>query len=91
MKAALRAAAIVFISVSAGIGMANLVDRSLKIRSKPVLLFMPFAAAVATGVALLRIGKRPERGPTSAATLIPYPPASRPGSARGATAQRIFC
>jgi len=59
MKAALRAVAIVVISVCAGIGMAYLVDRGLRIRSKPVVLFMPFAAAVATGVALLRIGKRP--------------------------------
>lgn len=57
MKTALRAVAIVAISVGAGIGMAYLLDRELQIRNKPVLFFTPFAAAVATGVALLRIGK----------------------------------
>ena len=57
MKTALRAIAIVAVSVCAGIGMAYLMDRVLHIRNKPVDLFMTFAAAVATGVALLRLGK----------------------------------
>ena len=57
MRTALRAFAIVAISVCAGIGTAYLVDRGLKIRNKPVDLVLPFAAAVATGVALLRLDK----------------------------------
>ena len=62
MKAALRAVAIVAISVCAGIGVAYLSDAAFKNmggRNKAVELFIPFAAAVSTGLALLRVGKRP--------------------------------
>jgi hypothetical protein len=61
MTTALRAVAIVAISVCAGIGATYLSEAGVKTlgsRNKPVELFIPFAAAVATGLALLRIGKR---------------------------------
>jgi hypothetical protein len=57
MKTALHAVAIVIIAVCAGIGTAYLADRVLQIKSKPVVLAAPFAAAVATAITLLRAGK----------------------------------